>query len=251
MTANLTTPKYDHMTAGGQIIERLNYRLPPVAFRINIPVMATRVSGSNPSRTGARRLFPPARLPVICVSFIAMISAHPDVIPAWTNGTMLPDADRWSKLDYYLRTGRYYPKGKSKQRSKNQISHSLLLGLYEQVCARSRRSVSLSFGLLKVISNLTADYGKLHNESRRRLRGSGEGLSPRLSRGIHERHSSRAIRSECNGGTRKLRRAPTYSCVAWHDSSVDAPLRTATATKAILRVSPTTLWLFAGRTTHC
>jgi len=119
MTAHLTTPKYDHMTAGGQIIERLNYGLPPVAFRINIPVMATRISGSNPSRTGAWRLFPAARLPVIGVSFIAMISAHPHMTPAWTNGTMLPDADRGPKLDYDLRMSRYYPKGKAKKRSEN------------------------------------------------------------------------------------------------------------------------------------
>jgi hypothetical protein len=101
-------------------------RLAPAAFRINIPVTAPRVSGSNPSGIGAGWLFPPARLPVICVPFIAMISAYPDVIPAWTNGTMLPDADRWPKLDYDLRMSRYYPKGKAKKRSKNQISHFLL-----------------------------------------------------------------------------------------------------------------------------
>jgi hypothetical protein len=135
------------MTAGGQIIERLYYRLPPAAFRINIPVMAPRVSGSNPSRAGAGRLFPPARLPMICISFIAMISAHPDVIPAWTNGTMLPDADRWPKLDYDLRMSRYYPKGKAKKCRKNQISHFLLQRLYEQVLGRSRSSVNT---LLKV-----------------------------------------------------------------------------------------------------
>jgi hypothetical protein len=89
---------------------------------------------------GAGWLFPPARLPVICVSFIAMISAYPDVIPAWTNGTMLPDADRWPKLDYDLRMSRYYPKGKPKKRSENQSPHFLLLRLYEQVCGRSRSS---------------------------------------------------------------------------------------------------------------
>ena len=79
---------------------------------------------------GAGWLFPPARLPVICVSFIAMISAHPDVIPAWTNGTMFPDADRWPKLDYDLRMSRYYSKDKAKKRSENQISHFLLQGSY-------------------------------------------------------------------------------------------------------------------------
>jgi hypothetical protein len=63
---------------------------------------------------GAGWLFPPARLPVICVPFIAMISAYPDVIRAWTNGAVLPDADRWPKLDYHLRMSRYYPKGKAK-----------------------------------------------------------------------------------------------------------------------------------------
>ena len=75
-----------------------------------------------------------------------MISAYPDVIPAWTNGTMLPDADRWTKLDYNLRLSRYYPKGKAKKRSKNQISHFLLQRLHEQVHGRSRSSVSFSFG---------------------------------------------------------------------------------------------------------
>ena len=57
-----------------------------------------------------------------------MISANPDMIPAWTSGTMLPDADRGPKLYYDLRMSRYYPKGKSKQRSKNQISHFFSCG---------------------------------------------------------------------------------------------------------------------------
>jgi hypothetical protein len=52
-------------------------------------------------------LFPSARLPVIGVTFITMISAYPYMIPAWTSGAVLPDADGWSKFDYDLRMSRY------------------------------------------------------------------------------------------------------------------------------------------------
>ncbi len=117
-------------------------RLAPAAFRINIPVVTPRVSGSHPFGTGAGWLFPPARLPVICVPFIAMISSDPDMIPAWTNGTMLPDAHRRSKLDYDLRMSRYYSKGKAKKRSENQISHFLLQRPMSRCVAVHGREVS-------------------------------------------------------------------------------------------------------------
>ena len=117
------------MTAGGQIIVRArNEALPPVTFRVNIPVMAVRVSGSDPYRMSTWRLFPPARLPVICVSFIVVVSAYPDMVPAWTGGTMLADADRGPKPYYDLSMTRY-PERKAKQRGKNQFSHLVLLRL--------------------------------------------------------------------------------------------------------------------------
>jgi hypothetical protein len=78
---------------------------------------------------GAWRLFPPAFLPVICVSVIAVVSAYPDVVPAWTRRAVFVNANRWPKLYDDLRTGRYYPKGKAKQSGKNQISHLVLLRL--------------------------------------------------------------------------------------------------------------------------
>ena len=101
--------------------------LPPVAFRIHIPVMAASVSGGNPSRTGAWRLFPSARLPVICVSFIVVVSADPDMISAWASRTMLPDTDRGAKLYDDFRMGRNYPKSEAKQSSNQQFSHFLFL----------------------------------------------------------------------------------------------------------------------------
>jgi hypothetical protein len=113
--------------------------LPPVAFGVNVPVMAVRVSGSNPYRMGAWRLFPPARLPVICVSFIVVVSAYPDMVPAWTGGAMLMDANRGTKFYDDLRMSRY-PKRKPKQRGNNQCSHFLLLRLHEQVYGRSQAS---------------------------------------------------------------------------------------------------------------
>jgi hypothetical protein len=79
--------------------------LPPVAFRIHIPVMAMCVSGSNPSRTGVWRLFPPAPLPTVGIAIPVVVSANPDMIPAWTRGTMLPDADRGAKPYDDLRMG--------------------------------------------------------------------------------------------------------------------------------------------------
>jgi hypothetical protein len=85
-----------------------------MTFRIHIPVMAVRVSGSNPSRMGAWRLFPPARLPTVGIAIPAVVSADPDVIPTWPSGMMLADANRGTKLNYDLRTSGYYPKGKAK-----------------------------------------------------------------------------------------------------------------------------------------
>src|ERR1039458_3511437 len=111
MTRNtIATGKTDAMTAGGQMPERgHNEELPPVTFRIDIPVMAVRVSGSNPSRTGAWRHFPPTRLPSVGVAIPAVISPNPDVISAWTKGAMLPNANRRPKPDNDLRMSRYQP----------------------------------------------------------------------------------------------------------------------------------------------
>jgi len=111
MTPNtIATGKTDAMTAGGQMTERgHNEELPPVTFRIDIPVMAVRVAGSNPSRTGARRHFPPTRLPSVGVAIPAVISPNPDVIPAWTKGTVLPNANRRPKPDNDLRMSRDQP----------------------------------------------------------------------------------------------------------------------------------------------
>lgn len=126
------------MTVGGQKSSAFLTKLPPVAFRINIPVMAVPVTRSDPYRIGAWRLFPPALLPVIGVSFIAVVSAYPDVVPAWTRRAVFVNANRWPKLYDDLRIGGYDPKGKAKQSGKNQCSHFLLLRLNEQVCGRSR-----------------------------------------------------------------------------------------------------------------
>jgi hypothetical protein len=129
------------MTAGGQMtVGAHSEALPPVAFRINIPVMAMRISRGNPYRMFTRRLFPPASLPVIGATVIAVVSAHPDVLPAWADGTMLVDADRGTKFYYDLRISRY-PKRKAKQDGKNQFSHFLLLRPHEQVYGRYRFSL--------------------------------------------------------------------------------------------------------------
>jgi hypothetical protein len=91
--------------------------------------MAVCVSGSDPYSMGAWRVFPPALLPVICVSVIVVVSAYPDMIPAWTRGAVFVDADRGPKLYDDLRIGRYYAKGKTKQSGKNEFSHLVLLRL--------------------------------------------------------------------------------------------------------------------------
>jgi hypothetical protein len=125
------------MTAGGQIIVRAhNEALPPVTFRVNIPVMAARVSGSNPYRTGAWRLFPPPRLPGIGIAVVAMITPYPNMLPAWTRRAMFVDADRRPKPYYDLRMRGYYPKRKAKQRGEKQFSHFLLLRLIKHVNGR-------------------------------------------------------------------------------------------------------------------
>ena len=125
--AALTGRKNDAVTTGDQMTMREhNESLPPVAFRINIPAMTVRVSGSDPSRTGTWRRFPSARLPSVGIAVPALISPNPDVIMAWAKGAVLPDADRWSKPYNDLRMSRYYPKGKANQRGQNQFSHFLL-----------------------------------------------------------------------------------------------------------------------------
>jgi len=118
------------MTTRRQNIARLHLNnLPPAAFRINIPVMAVRISGRNPYRMSAWWFFPPARFPAIGISIPAVISANPDVIPARADGTMLTNTDRGTELDYDLRMSRYYPKSKTKQRGKNQFSHFFSRGM--------------------------------------------------------------------------------------------------------------------------
>ena len=136
----LTIRKNDAMTAGGQIIGHLTTNLSPVTFRINIPVMPMRVSGSYPYRMGAWRFFPSASLPTVGVAIPAVVAADPDMIPARSRGTMLPDADRRPKPYYDLSTSGCYPKGKAKQRAKNHFSHFLLLRLYQQVYSHHRVS---------------------------------------------------------------------------------------------------------------
>jgi hypothetical protein len=89
-------------------------KLSPITFGIHIPIMSVRVSGSNPSRTGAWRRFPAARLPSVGIAIPAVISANPDVIPAWPSSTMLAKANRGTKLNYDLRMSGYYAEGKAK-----------------------------------------------------------------------------------------------------------------------------------------
>jgi hypothetical protein len=92
--------------------------LPPSAFYEDITITSVFIAGSYPHRMSTWRLFPPTTLPVICVSVITVISAYPDMVPAWTGGTMLADTDRRPKLYYDLSMSRY-PKRKAKQRGKN------------------------------------------------------------------------------------------------------------------------------------
>ena len=88
-----------HLTASGQMTTNAHSEaLPPVAFGVNVPMMAVCVSRSDPYRMFARRLLPPARLPVVFVSFVAVISPHPHMLPAWTRCVMFMDADRGTKF---------------------------------------------------------------------------------------------------------------------------------------------------------
>jgi hypothetical protein len=82
---------------------RWTYRQWPSVY--TYPVMSMFVSGSNPSRTGVRRLFPPARLPAVGIAIPVVVSANPDMIPAWTSSTMLPNTDRWAEPYDDLRMG--------------------------------------------------------------------------------------------------------------------------------------------------
>jgi hypothetical protein len=84
-------PKYCRL---GAKFAAIAMELPPPAIDKDIPVMAMRVPRSDPYRMGARRLFPPARLPAVGIAIPAVVSAHPDMLPAWTSGTMFPDANR-------------------------------------------------------------------------------------------------------------------------------------------------------------
>jgi len=109
----------DAMTAGGHETSHLLRCLSPVPFRVDVPVMAARVSGSNPHCTRMWRPFPPARLPSVSLTIPVMISRDPDMFPAWPCGAVFPDADRRPKFDYDLRVGRQYPEGKTKQGGKD------------------------------------------------------------------------------------------------------------------------------------
>ncbi len=145
------TREHDAMTAGGQVtVGAHSQALPPVAFGVNVPVMSMRVSGSDPYRMLTRRLFPPARLPVVLVSFIAVVSPYPDMVPAGTSGAMFMDADRGTKFYDDLRIGRY-PKRKAKKHGKNQFSHFLLLRLHEQVYGRQRVAFHFSISIAGMI----------------------------------------------------------------------------------------------------
>lgn len=76
--------------------------------------MAVCVTGSNPNRMGAWRRFPAARLPTIGIAIPAVVSAYPDVSPAWSNTTMLPNTNGGTKLDDNFRMSGYYRKGTTK-----------------------------------------------------------------------------------------------------------------------------------------
>ena len=120
----------DTMTAGGQKSRTTD--LPPATFRVNIPVMPMCVAGSHPYRMDAWRPFPTARLPGVGVTVPPVIAADPDMLSARAYRPVFPDADRGPKFYYDLSLSRYYPERKSKQCSKNEFSHSLL------VCTRAR-----------------------------------------------------------------------------------------------------------------
>ena len=96
------------MTAGGQKWSACTTDLPPVAFRVNIAVVPMPVSGSHPYRMGAWGPFPPARLPTVGVTIPTVVSANPDMIPAWAYRPVLPDAERRPKSYYDLSLNRYY-----------------------------------------------------------------------------------------------------------------------------------------------
>src|SRR5579863_294078 len=85
-------------TSGQMIIGGHNEALSPAPFRINVPIMAMGVSGSDPDRMSTRRFLPPASLPVIGVPVILVIAAYPDMLPAGTRGAMLVNADRGTKF---------------------------------------------------------------------------------------------------------------------------------------------------------
>jgi len=126
----LSTATVIAMTTGGQTVSRARSKaLPPAAFYEHITVASVFISGSHPHRMSAWRLFPPTGFPVIGVSIITVVSVDPDMLSAWTSGTMLADADRRPKLNYDLRVRGYNPERKAKQRGKNQFSHFLLLRL--------------------------------------------------------------------------------------------------------------------------
>jgi hypothetical protein len=130
LAASYTREHYA-VTAGGQMTVGVHSEaLPPVSFRIDIPVMAMPISRSNPYRVFTGRLFPPASLPGVGFTIPTVVSANPDVLPAWASGAVFVDADRGTKFYDDLRMGRYYPKGKAKQRGQKNFSHSCFPGIH-------------------------------------------------------------------------------------------------------------------------
>jgi hypothetical protein len=68
-----------------------------------------------------RRLFPPARLPVIGAAVIGVVSGNPDVLPAWAGGAVFVNADRGTKFYDDLRMGQTEAKCGSDEYVKNDF----------------------------------------------------------------------------------------------------------------------------------
>ena len=80
--------------------------LPPVAFRVHIPVVSMCVIGVQPISHERVAAFPTGPPATRGIAIPLVVSANPDMIPAWTSSTMLPDTDWWAKLYDDLCMGR-------------------------------------------------------------------------------------------------------------------------------------------------
>jgi hypothetical protein len=118
--------------------------LPPVAFDEDVSVASVLISRGYPYGMLMRRFLPTSGLPGIGIAVIAMISADPNVPPAWPDAAVLVDADRRSQLDHYLRVSGYYPHGDSKKRGQKQFSHLVLLHLHKHGDGRSSLATGIS-----------------------------------------------------------------------------------------------------------